>query len=199
MSDRRWAAGEDYSPLSRIENRTQRVPELIAVVIAVAGLFVQGGRLGALASVALVACWMYLQVEFTFAVGSVLFAGVGGDPVSIGAVLAMTGLAGLLAVDVARTWESVTPVALFLGLFVAGGGGVLLASRGVPVHWLGVGGGAALAGGIYGLHRYERIRFGVLDTTDAPDGSRTGTSADEEPRTGTQGRDATSRARGETT
>ena len=200
MSERRPTEGDDYGPFSRVENRTQRVPELVALLVAIAGLFVQGGRLGALASIVLVACWMYLQVEFVFAVGATLFVGVGGEPISIGTVLAMTGVGGLLAVDVARTWESVKPVALFLALFVAGGGGVLVASRTVPVHWLGVGAGGIVAGVAYLLHRYERSRFDVFDTSDGPDAEHSQAGAavdDDEPRTRSRG--GNTRAQGETT
>jgi predicted ABC-type sugar transport system permease subunit len=199
MSDRRPIDSADYSPFSRVEERAQRVPELVTVLVAIAGLFVQGGRLGALASVVLIACWMYLQVEFIFAVGIVLFVGLGGEPISIGAALATTGLAGLLAVNVAHTWESVKPIALFLALFVAGCGGVLITSRAVALHWLGVGGGTVLTGAIYLLHRCERVRFEVINASGGPDDerSRTGTAKDDESRTETRDRDA--RSRGETT
>jgi hypothetical protein len=197
MSERRPTDGDDYSPFSRVEDRTQRGPELISLLVAIIGLFVQSGRLGALASIVLIACWMYLQVEFVFAVGAALFVGVGGEPISIGAALAMTGLAGLLAVDVARTWGSVKPVALFLALFVAGGGSILLASRTVPLHWLGTGAGIALAGVTYLLHRYERVRFGVIDTSDGSDTERSWTGAtvdDDEPRVGSRNGDTRPRS-----
>jgi predicted ABC-type sugar transport system permease subunit len=196
MSERRPTERDDYTPFSRVEDRTQRVPELLALLVTIAGLFVHGGRLGALASLVLIACWMYLQVEFMFAAGAALVVGVGGEPISTGAVLAMTGLGGLLAVDVARIWESVKPVALFLALFVTGGGGILVASRVVPLYWLGIGAGGVIAGVGYLLHRYERTRIGEIDTSD--DRSRTETTADGgDPQTESRGNDT--KSRGETT
>lgn len=163
-----------YRPFSRLETRTQRVSELFSVLIALAGMFVQTGRLGAVAGVALVGLWLYLQVEFVFAAGTLLFVGLGGDPVSLGAILTLTGLGGLLAVDLARTWRSVRPVALFLSAFLIGTIGVLGASRTVAVSRLGVVitvGCCALA---YGLYRYERYRFRVV--VDEPTGRTRGRS-----------------------
>lgn len=159
-----------YSPFSRIETRTRRVPELLAVLVAIGGLVVQGGRLGVLAAVVLVALWMYLQVEFVFAAGTVLFVGAGGEPLSIGAVLAIAGLGGLLAVDLARTWQSVRPVALFLTLIAMGLGGALAARRVIAPHRFAVAAAVTVGGAMYLVHRYERRHAdgsGVFGATGA--------------------------------
>lgn len=165
---------DHYSPISRLEERSQRVPELLAMLVALAGLLSQGERLGVLAGVVLVVLWLFLRVEFVFATGVLAVAGL-SDPLSLGTVLTLSGLGGLLAVDLARTWGSVSVVALFLALFVVAGG-TLAASQVVAVRWLGLGAAAALAGLAYALHRYERFRFGAIDTAAAGDIVPTGES-----------------------
>lgn len=174
-----------YSPISRLEERSQRVPELLAMLVALAGLLLQSGRLGVLAGVVLVGLWLFLRVEFVFAAGVLVVAGF-GDPLSLAAVLTLSGLGGLLAVDLARTWGSVGVVALFLALFVVAGG-MLVASQVVAVRWLGLGAAAALTGLAYALHRYERFRFGTIataatgDTVPVGESDRASADRDAEP------------------
>ncbi|MFD1633356.1 hypothetical protein ACOZ4L_09180 [Haloplanus ruber] len=165
---------DHYSPISRLEERSQRVPELLAVLVALAGLLLQGERLGVLAGVVLVVLWLFLRVEFVFATGVLAVAGL-GDPLSLGTVLTLSGLGGLLAVDLARTWDSIGAVALFLALFVVAGG-ILAATQVVAVRGLGLGAAALLAGLAYALHRYERFRFGTIDTATAGDTGPVGES-----------------------
>ncbi|MFC7172379.1 hypothetical protein ACFQL0_01300 [Haloplanus litoreus] len=106
-----------------------------------------------------------------FAAGTVAVAGLGSQPTAVGTVLAMTGLAGLLAVALARSWQSVIPVVLFLALFALVGGGLLL-SHPVAARWLATGMAVATIGTAYGLHRYERGGLRGVDTHGDGDGDR---------------------------
>ncbi|ESP90018.1 hypothetical protein [Candidatus Halobonum tyrrellensis] len=177
MSERAESAGDidadgdgRYSPFDRLERRSDRVPELVSVLVAVGGLFLQGGRVGVAAGVLLVALWLFLRVEFVFAAGAVLVAGVGGDPTSLGGVLVVAGLAGLLAVDLWRTWASARPVALFAALFTLVGAGIVAARERVVLHWLGLGVVAAVALASYLLHRYEVFRLDASSGTGPESG-----------------------------
>lgn len=154
---------ETYSPISRLEERSQRLSELLGIFVVLAGFLLQNDRLGVVAGVIILVCWLFLQVEFTFAAGILAAAGL-GDPLSIGTVLTLAGLGGLLAVDVARTWRSVGVVALFLVLFVVGTGGLLVGSQLVELRLLGVGAAVVLGGLAYVCHRYERVRFSTMNT-----------------------------------
>jgi hypothetical protein len=145
-----------YSPVERLESRSGRVADLLVAGVAVVGLAAAGGRPGVVAGLALLACWLYLRVELTFVVGAVLVAGLGGGVTTAGTAVAATGLAGLLAVDLARTWTSVRPVGAFAAALVVGAAAFALALRVVPLHWVVVGAAAALALGSYGLYRRER-------------------------------------------
>jgi hypothetical protein len=167
------SAGSDggYSPISRLEDRSERVADLLALLLVLAGLFVLGGHPASVAGVLLVGLWLYLHVEFVFAAGIVVIAGLGGQPTAVGTVLAITGLAGLLAVALSRTWQSVVPVVLFLTLFAVVGGSLLL-SHPVAARWLAAGAAVATAGAAYWLHRYERDGLRAVDAHDDDDGDR---------------------------
>ncbi len=150
------ATAELYSPAERLETRSHRVAELVITSVAVAGVAVAGGRLGVVAGVALLACWLYLRAEVTFVVGAVLVAGVGGDPSTPGAVLAAVGLAGLLALELARAWDSARPVGAFLASLVVGVVAFVAAGEFVALRWLVGGAAAGLVAAVYGLVRVER-------------------------------------------
>lgn len=160
-------ANERYNPINRVETRSQRFAELLVIGGAVAGFALSNGRLGIIAGLVLLGCWMRLQVELTFIVGAVLVAVLGGDVSTPGSLLTVAGLGGLLAVDLARAWASVQPAALFLMSVFAG------ALVGVPTYdrfgpyWFVLGAVGILAGGLYGLYRYQeyRSRYAVDDET----------------------------------
>ena len=150
------ATSELYSPVERLETRTHRVAELVITSVAVAGVAVAGGRLGVVAGVALLACWLYLRAEVTFVVGAVLVAGIGGAPSTPGTILAAVGLAGLLALELARAWGSARPVGAFLASLVVGVVAFVAAGEFVALRWVGGAAAAGLVGAVYGLTRIER-------------------------------------------
>lgn len=152
--------GVPYSPVERLETRSRRGAELFVTGGVVVGLGVEGS---VIAGVALLACWLYLRVEITFVVGAVLVAGLAGDTAAPGTLLASTGLVGLLAVDLARTWASTRLVGLFVLSLSAGVVVFVVTLAFVAVHWVVAGVAVVLVGAGYGLARYERR---VADPTD---------------------------------
>ncbi|SEP20968.1 hypothetical protein SAMN05216388_10459 [Halorientalis persicus] len=152
-----------YTAVDRVEERSQRLPSLLALGLVVAGLFLQGDLIGATVGIALVVVWVRLRIEFVFATGVFAFTSLGGTPEPVPVVLTIAGLIGLLAVELAIDWKSVQLVVLF---------GVLLAlimvasfidldylSVGLNIeiglHWIGVMAITGFALTAYALHRYQ--------------------------------------------
>jgi hypothetical protein len=168
-----------YSPVDRPSDPFQRVSEFLVAGVAGAGLGLGGGRVGIAAGVGLLACWLYLRTEITFVVGAVLVAGLGGDPTTPGTVLVAAGLTGLLALDLARTWTAVRPVAAFLAAVAIGVVAFVTAVEFVALHWVVGAAAAGLVGAVYGLSRIER-RVGDRRASDG-DGARSDGPEQPEP------------------
>lgn len=154
----------DYSPFNRTDDYANRLPELFAVLVAGVGLYFQGDLLGAAAGITVAVLWTRLQVEFVFATGVVLLAGLGGDSVTSAAILTMAGLAGLLAAELGRAWESIRLAVLYLAVFAAASVGIVYLTADVALHWVAAIAVAVIAAVSYGLHRYEQYR---LESTNA--------------------------------
>lgn len=180
-SQRAGTDGWAYSPFDTAEDRRLWPAELSCLALAAGGMCLHDLELGLVAGAALLLLWTRLRVEFVFAAGVMLLAGIGGTVAALGGVLTVTGLAGVLAVDLTRTWRSVGPAVLFVVLAAGAGTGVVYASAELVPHWLAVVvvAGASLLS--YALHRYEVVRLGrAEETVGAPDD---GTDDDEETST----------------
>ncbi|PCR92184.1 hypothetical protein [Natrinema ejinorense] len=185
MSDRQPVAAEadadDASGLRRTARAVvagrmpgRTVPQLLALAALVAAFAHTAGRPGAIAGIATAVVWGALETPSAIGVGHVALVGLvpaGIDPFSVALVEA--GFVALVLASAPRTARDARLGHAAAALVSAGGLGGLawavLGPAGQPL-WMAAGGSlAALAGGVYGLHRYGLVF--VLDRAvrDRPD------------------------------
>lgn len=168
-------SGEPYSPFERIElaRGNGLLTDLFFLLFVLGGLSLQGGQFGVAAWLVLLACWAIVRIEFTFAIGAVMFVGLTGarsgfadtlavavgpgvDIPLVAIVVTLIGLGGLLAIDLGRTWRSMYPVAVFAVLLGLSAAVLAFTNQGTALQLLGAGTAATLVSASYVLHRYER-------------------------------------------
>ncbi|ELY84373.1 hypothetical protein [Natrinema altunense] len=185
MSDRHPAAAETGADDARGSGRTARtvvagrvpdraVPRLLALAALVAAFTYAAGRPGTIAGIATAAVWYALETPSAIGVGHVALVGLvpaGFDPFSVALVEA--GFVALVLASAPRTARDARLGHAATVLVSAGGLGGLawavLGPAGRPLWMAAVASLAALAGGVYGLHRYGLVF--VLDRAgrDRPD------------------------------
>lgn len=149
----------------------------LGVVAATVGLVLAGGVWGVLAGFAVALAWYVLPATYAFAVGQILVVAVLSAEVPL--VATVIGEAGLLAVlagsltttdEPARTVAALAVATLALG---AVGWGVLRSGR--PLWIVAVAIAVVATTTAYGLHRYERVRLGLVeDDTQRDDRAQSG-------------------------
>ncbi|ELY78515.1 hypothetical protein [Natrinema gari] len=185
MSDRQSGAAEtgaDDAPGSRrtvraivadrVPDRT--VPRLLALAALVAAFTHAAGRPGAVAGIATAAVWDALETPSAIGVGHVALVGLvpaGIDPVSF--ALLEAGFVALVLASAPRTARDARIGHAAAALVSAGGlGGLAWAVLGLggrPLWMAAVASLAALAGGVYGLHRYGLVFVRDRAGRDRPD------------------------------
>lgn len=146
-------------------------------LVVTLGFGLVGGDTGLLAAGALVAAWYLSSVPVTVAIGHVLLGALlSGEPGAIGIGIAELGLLGLLST--AGPLDTLRDGAVLLG-FTALLGGVAAAgweAGGVTAAAGALAGTAVLVG--YGLHRYELLRLGLIESDEEPNAPTRPDSAD---------------------
>jgi hypothetical protein len=139
----------------------------VGVVLATAAFSVAAGPTGLLTSIAVVITWCLLSAPFAFAVGQLAFIVLfpAGSSLSQLALIEV-GLLSILLGSVLRLdkpGRAVTVIVLaFAGLGTSAWVGFKMADTLWPAV-LTVAASAIIA--VYGLHRYERVRLGLVEAS----------------------------------
>ena len=136
-----------------------------ALIFAGIGFVLSGGFAGVLAAAALAVTWYVLPVPYEVALGHLLLVAL--LPEEAGLVRAAPAEAGLLALLLAEAPTVEAPgrfvtAMLSAGVVLAGAAWAGRVVGGLPGAAIGLTAVGAILG--YALHRYERLRLGLLDS-----------------------------------
>lgn len=147
-----------------------RLPEVVGLGLAAVGLSVYGGPSGAVAAVLTITVWVLANPEYAASVG-ILFAVVSvGFPLGLhyGLVVTTYGIGILLIVETVTADDPFTgPVTMLTGVSILGGIAALLFLNHAPIWLIGLSQLVVFGSLAYGLHRYERLRLGLIETAPA--------------------------------
>lgn len=133
-----------------------------SLVVLAAVLFVVNGLSGVVLAGLVGIVWIVVATSYTVAIGQLLFAGGIADAATVG-VVGVVSFGILFVPELLEQWRPKTAALAIgvLGLATAAFSGSLLAES-IGIGALGlVIGFAAVA---YSIHRYELVRFGLVET-----------------------------------
>jgi hypothetical protein len=160
------------------ERRNRPWLALVSLTLAGLGFFLVGGLSGVVAAVALGVAWYVFPAPYAVAGGHLLFVALlPADPGLLLIAPAELGLLGILAAAAPdEAPERFVAVLAGATLLLSGVAGFSFRFGGLTTAAVSVAVVALLLG--YGLHRYERLRLGLLDTPGSDSDSGADTNSD---------------------